>query len=267
MCLSGISAPRRAAGQTGACARSPRRGRRGSVPHADDPQRHGHRRHRRAAGRTDERRHPEQPDRADHERRDARRAQARGRAAAADWPGCDRRHRHVSDAGIRQPSRPSRGHHQGTGSRVRLQALDGARRYRHPRRRARVAGLCPEGEGAQRVERDRRAAHLQLPAAGRRMGQGSGRYSREGARVGAVVRRQRRGRHEAGRLSAGDHGGAARRREEARARIHGAPGAARCGADERAHGRQAGARHRHALLRALRSAPPRLPGPAVARRT
>ena len=110
------------------------------------------------------------------------------------------------------------------------------------------------------------AAHLQLPASRPRLARRPGRHAGESARVGALVRGERRRRHEARRLPAGDHGGAARRGQEARPGIRRAPRAARRRADERAHRREARARHRHAFLRALRTAAQGLRDPAVARR-
>ena len=122
-----------------------------------------------------------------------------------------------------------------------------------------------EGKGTQRRQRHRRAADLQLSAPGRRVEGRGCRHAGEGACVGTVVCRQRRRRHEAGRVSAADHGRAPGRGKEARARIDRAPRAAWGCPDECAHGGTTGPRDGHALLRALRSAAARLQGAAVAR--
>ena len=76
--------------------------------------------------------------------------------------------------------------------------------------------------------------HHQLSASGRRLGQGRGRHARSGARVGALGRGERPRGPEARRAAAGDHGGAARRGEEAQPRLDRAPAADRRRADERA---------------------------------
>ena len=119
-------------------------------------------------------------------------------------------------------------------------------------------------KGAQREERDRRAAHLQLSAAGQRLGSRRHRHAGGRARVRALGRGERHRRPQARRAGARDHGGAARRGEEARARLDGAPAAERRRADERDQGRATRARHGHALLRALRVAAEGLRRSAVA---
>ena len=122
-------------------------------------------------------------------------------------------------------------------------------------------------EGAQREERDRRAAHLQLSAAGIGMERRRRRHTREGARVGALGEEQRHRRPEGRRAAARDHGGAARRSEEARDGIDRASRSGRRGADERDQGGAARAGHRHALLRPLRVAAEGLRRPALPGRT
>ena len=74
-------------------------------------------------------------------------------------------------------------------------------------------------------EPDRRAAHLLLSPSLYRRGLGplAAADARERARVGALCRQEGHRRPEAGRLRSRDHGGAARRGQEARPGIDGAP--------------------------------------------
>ena len=110
-------------------------------------------------------------------------------------------------------------------------------------------------KAAQREERDRRAAHLQLSAAGQRLGQGRRSNTPEQAREYVRwARGQRHRRPEARRRATGHHGRASRRSEEERPGIDGAPAAGRRRADERDQGRAPRPEYRHALLRPLRVA-------------
>ena len=81
-------------------------------------------------------------------------------------------HRDVSDARLRRHARARRRPAEERRGRVRLQALARARRDDGARRLAGRQRLQRQREGAQREERDRRAAHLQLPASRERLGQG-----------------------------------------------------------------------------------------------
>ena len=97
----------------------------------------------------------------------------------AGWPGLpqqaesraarcrlrDRRQGHVRDARLRRHARARRRQGQGAGPELLLQAVAGARRHHGPRRVAVVGRGEQLGEEPLGEERDRRAAHLQLPDA------------------------------------------------------------------------------------------------------
>ncbi len=119
---------------------------------------------------------------------------------------------------------------------------------------------------ARGEERDRRAAHHQLPAAGQRLVRRRGEHAREGPRMGALGGRQRDRRPQDRRRGTVDHGGAARRGEEEQSRQHGPSAADGRRADERDQSRAPRPAIDHALLRTLRIAVARLRRPAVARR-
>ena len=189
---------------------------------------------------------------------------APSRAAETHRRRSHRRHRHVPHARFRQPAHPSGRPAEGGGGGVCLQALHGARRHYGPWRRVGRAAIRAERKGAERRQRDCRAAHLQLSAAWRGLDRRNRGHAGESSSLGALVCGERRGRHEARRPSAGDHGALTRRGEKARTGIDGAPGTARRRADECADRRQARARDRHALLRTLRSASPRFRSTALA---
>ena len=169
----------RAAGPPRPCARSSRgRGAR-TLSHADHPQRHGDRRHRRAAGGSHERRHRGEPDRADQQRRDAgRSASSRSAGAVGRSP---RRDRDVPDARLRQPARTSRRYAKGAGGGVRLQAVHGARRDDDSRGAARGAGRS----------RSRRRSAAPPTRSSRRASTTISAPARDGARGRSIHRRRR----------------------------------------------------------------------------
>ncbi len=102
----------------------------------------------------------------------------------AGWPGMahyaqpraarcrlrDRRPGHVRDARLRRHARARLRHWQGAGSELRLQAVARPRRHHRAGRVAVVGRGVQLREGALGQERDRRAAHLQLPDARFRAG-------------------------------------------------------------------------------------------------
>ncbi len=124
-----------------------------------------------------------------------------GAAAAGDPRAArrrlrDRRQGHVRDARLRRHARPRLDHRQGARPELRLQAVAGARRHHRPRRVAVVGGGQQLREGSLGEERDRRAAHHQLPDARLRLAERPGDLAREGARVGEVGRGQQHRRHQ-----------------------------------------------------------------------
>ena len=169
--------------------------RRRAVQEDGDPQRHADRRHRRSAAEPDGHRHRRQPDHRGAAGRLAR-AAAAGQSRAARRRLRDRRQGHVRDARLRRRARARRRQGQGAGPELLLQAVAGARRHHRPRRVAVVGRAQQLGEEPLGEERDRRAAHLQLPDARLRLAERPGADAREGARVGALGRRQQHRRHQ-----------------------------------------------------------------------
>ncbi len=89
----------------------------------------------------------------------------------------DRRHRHVFDAGLRGRAR-ALWRRPGARSRIRLQAVDDARRHDRPRRAVRIDGLGPQPARAVGEEPDRRAADLLVSPPVQRRGLGPGEAAR-----------------------------------------------------------------------------------------
>ena len=190
-------------------------------PHGH-PRHHRDRRHRRAAARPDGR-----GGRAGRDPRGVERRLPEGadrRSPAGQGHQGVRRHRDVPDARLRRRARALR-RRPGRQPRVRLQAVAGPRRDHGARRAVRLDGLGPGAARAVGQEPDRRAADLLLSPAVQRRGLGPhpAADARDGARVGALRRPEGRRRPEARRPRPRDHGGAARRSEEAQARLDRAP--------------------------------------------
>ena len=148
----------------------------------------------------------------------------------------------------------------------RLQTVAGAWRYNRPWRGPDESVARGSGKGAQREERDRGAAHLQLPTAGKRLEPGSDRFAGQSEEYVRWAAANGIDGHRSSGGASANHGRAPGRSQEERAWIHRAPPAERRRADERNQGRAPRPRHRHPLLRPLRVAPQGLCGATVAAR-
>ena len=213
---------------------APRRRRPRSVQDARDPRRHPHRRHRRAPGRPGRHRRRRQPHPGDAQRRHARPAAAQPDRAPQNadlevdatgmyvLPGFVSLHEHAGGA----PKNPDAEYPYKLWLAHGVTTVRGVPLTDH-------ALTVSERERSNRNEIVAPAAR-QLSAPRRGLGQGAGRHAGSGARVGALGRRQRYRGPQARRAAARDHGGAARRGEEAQPRLDRAPAADRRRADERA---------------------------------
>ena len=177
-------------------ARAQGRGRRRAVQEDGDPRRHAHRRHRRSAAQPDGHRHRGQPDHL--------------RCARPAGPGCrSRPNREPRDADHEidgkgmyvMPGFVDMHVHGATSDKApdlsyayKLWLAHGVTTVRGVSLSS--AAVSQLREGTLGEERDRRAAHLQLPDARLRLAERPGDLAREGARVGALGRRQQHRRHQ-----------------------------------------------------------------------
>ena len=237
-------------------------GRRAVRPHGH-PRHHRHRRHRRAAPRPDRPRRRAEPHHRGRQRRLPAGAHQPAAAAGQGHQG-NRRRRPLPDAGLRRCARALR-RRPGQSPGLRLQAVADARRHDRARRAVRFDGLGPGAARGVGEEPDRGATHLRVPPSVQRRGLGSqpAADARGRAGVGAVGRQEGYRRPQARRARPGDHGGAARRGEEAQPRLDRASRSDGRGADDGPRCLTARARHGDALLRSLREPAQGLEHPGV----
>ena len=168
----------------------------------------------------------------------------------------DRRHRHVPDAGLRRRARALR-RRPGPRSRIRLQAVARAWRHHRARRAVRIDGLGSAASAScrRRTRSSRRASSPITARSAARAGIAREPQTPETARewVRFAAKKGVDGL-KLGALRSRDHGGAARRGEEAQPRLDRAPRSDGRGAHERARRVAARPRHADALLRPVRVA-------------
>ena len=154
------------------------------------------RRHRRSAARPDGHRHRGQPHREVRQRRPPGLPLHPNREPRRRRPR-DRREGHVRDARLRRHARATPAARRRTPD-ASTPTSCGWRTASRPSAACRwpATPSTVSEKAREREERDRRAAHLQLPAPGPGWDRRRGRHAGEGARVGALGRGQRHRRHQ-----------------------------------------------------------------------
>ena len=235
-------------------AEPPGRRRRRPVRSPGDPRRHRDRRHRRAAARPDGHRGAEQSHHRRLERRLPRRADQRARPAAKGtkeidgtgmylMPGFVDAHVHCGGGQARDPEYVYKlwlAHGVTTVRGVPCGSMDWDLNQRELSAKNQI--VAP------------RIFSYHRPFSGEGWDRTAAADAGDGARVGALCRQEGRRRPEARRARSRDHGGAARRGEEAQPRLDRAPRSDGRGAHERARRVAARPRHADALLRPVRVA-------------